>query len=400
VSRVDGRLTADLAAMAAAGRARRRRTVEVRAQGGVRMRLDGREYLAFCSNDYLGLGSHPRVVRAFQDAASRWGVGSGASHLVSGHCTEHEALEHELAAFVNRPRAVSFSTGYMANLAVAATLAGRGDTVFEDRLNHASLLDAGLATGARFVRYRHGDAAALRSRLAKSRPEGTRLVMTDAVFSMDGDVAPLAELATACRAGGAELMVDDAHGFGLLGPDGAGAVSEAGLGLEDVPVLMCTLGKAAGTFGAFVAGSTALVDSLVQRARTYVYTTASPPALAAATREALRVMREEAWRREVVLAHVRAFRDGVAALGLTLLPSRTAIQPLVLGDEATAVAASVALMDAGFLVPAIRPPTVPAGTSRLRFTFSAAHHEHDVECLLDALASLRLGGPVPDEATT
>ncbi|HXW09553.1 MAG TPA: 8-amino-7-oxononanoate synthase [Steroidobacteraceae bacterium] len=397
---MDGRLTADLAAMAASGRARRRRTVEGRSQGGVRMRLDGHEYLAFCSNDYLGLGTDPRVVRAFQDAAGRWGVGAGASHLVSGHCTEHEALEDELAAYVNRPRAVAFSTGYMANLAVAATLVGRGDTVFEDRLNHASLLDAGLATGARFVRYRHGDAAALRSKLAKSPRGGTRLVMTDAVFSMDGDVAPLAELATACRAGGAELMVDDAHGFGLLGPDGAGAVSEAGLGLDDVPVLMCTLGKAAGTFGAFVAGSTALVDSLVQRARTYLYTTASPPALAAATREALRVMREESWRREVVLAHVRAFRAGVAALGLTLLPSRTAIQPLVLGDEASAVAASAALMDAGFLVPAIRPPTVPAGTSRLRFTFSAAHREHDVQRLLDALASLRLGGHVPAEVTT
>lgn len=392
MSRVQSRLTADLAGMVAAGRARRRRTVEARAADGVRMRVDGRDCLAFCSNDYLALGSHPRIVQAFKDAADRWGVGSGASHLVSGHCTEHEALEEELAAFVSRPRAVVFSTGYMANLAVAATLVRRGDTVYEDRLNHASLLDAGLASGARLIRYRHGDAAALRARLAQATAGTTRLVMTDGVFSMDGDVAPLAELATACRETGAALMVDDAHGFGLLGPDGAGSVAEAGLGPQDVPVLMCTLGKAAGTFGAFVAGSTALVEALVQRARTYVYTTAMPPAIAAATRAALRVMRDEPWRRDVVRAHARTFREGVASLGLELLPSRTPIQPLVLGDEASALAASAALLDAGFLVPAIRPPTVPAGTSRLRFTFSAAHDERDIARLLETLAHLRLPG--------
>ena len=380
--------------MAAAGRARRRRTVDAKAPDGVRVRVEGRDCLAFCSNDYLGLAGHPRVVRAFQDAAGRWGVGSGASHLVSGHCAEHRALEEELAEFVSRPRVALFSTGYMANLAVAATLIGRGDTVFEDRLNHASLLDAGLASGARFVRYRHGDAGALRSKLAKSRADGARLVMTDAVFSMDGDVAPLSGLATACRVEGAELMVDDAHGFGVLGPGGAGAVAEARLGLDDVPVLMCTLGKAVGTFGAFVAGSSTLVEALVQRARTYVYTTAAPPALAAATRAALRVMREETWRREAVLSHVRSFRAGAAALGLQLAPSRTPIQPLVLGDEASAVAAAAALMDAGFLVPAIRPPTVPAGTSRLRFTFSAGHSADDVTRLLDALARLRRPAPV------
>ena len=397
-----GRLAADLAALVEAGRARRRRTVEARAPGGVRVRVDGRDCLAFCSNDYLGLADHPRVVGAFRAAAEAWGVGSGASHLVSGHCAEHRALEEELAAFVNRPRAVLFSNGYMANLAVASTLVGRGDTVFEDRLNHASLLDAGLATGARFVRYRHGDAEALRAKFARSPSGGARLVLSDGVFSMDGDVAPTTELATACRVADADLMIDDAHGFGVLGPDGAGTVAEAGLGLEDVPVLMCTLGKAAGTFGAFVAGSPTLVDALVQRARTYIYTTALPPALAAATREALRVMREEAWRRHAADAHVRAFRAGAAALGLTLLPSRTPIQPLVLGDESSAVAAAAALMDAGFLVPAIRPPTVPAGTSRLRFTFSAAHGEDDVARLLEALADLRRRGvlPVPQGATS
>lgn len=351
------------------------------------MRIDGHDCLAFCSNDYLGLATHPRVVRAFRDAAADWGVGSGASHLVSGHCTEHHALEDELAAFTGRPRAALFSTGYMANLAVAATLVGRGDTVFEDRLNHASLLDAGLASGARFVRYRHGDVAALRAKLENARPGSARLVMTDAVFSMDGDIARLADLAATCRATDADLMVDDAHGFGVLGPGGAGTVAEAGLGVDDVPVLMCTLGKALGTFGAFVAGETALVEALVQRARTYIYTTALPPAVAAATREALRVAQDEAWRRDRVLAHVRAFRAGAAALGLTLLPSRTPIQPLVVGDEAAAVALADALLAAGFLVPAIRPPTVPAGTSRLRFTFSAAHGADDVARLLDALAT-------------
>jgi 8-amino-7-oxononanoate synthase len=397
-----GRLAADLAAMAEAGRARRRRTIEARAPGGVRVRVDGRECLAFCSNDYLGLADHPRVVGAFREAAVAWGVGSGASHLVSGHCAEHRALEEELAAFVNRPRAVLFSNGYMANLAVASTLVGRGDTVFEDRLNHASLLDAGLATGARFVRYRHGDATALRAKFARAPAAGARLVLTDGVFSMDGDVAPLTELATACRVVGADLMVDDAHGFGILGPDGGGTVAEAGLGLEDVPVLMCTLGKSAGTFGAFVAGSPTLIDALVQRARTYVYTTALPPALAAATREALRVMREEAWRREAVHAHVRAFRAGAAALGLTLLASRTPIQPLVLGAESTAVTAAAALLDAGILVPPIRPPTVPTGTSRLRFTFSAAHGPDDVTRLLETLASLRRRGllSLPPGATS
>jgi 8-amino-7-oxononanoate synthase len=397
-----GRLAADLAAMAEAGRARRRRTVEARTPGGVRVRVDGRDCLAFCSNDYLGLADHPRIVGAFREAAVAWGVGSGASHLVSGHCAEHRALEEELAAFVHRPRAVLFSNGYMANLAVASLLAGRGDTVFEDRLNHASLLDAGLATGARFVRYRHGDVAALRAKIASAPSAGARLVLTDGVFSMDGDVAPLAELAATCRLAGADLMVDDAHGFGVLGPDGTGTVAEAGLGLDDVPVLMCTLGKSAGTFGAFVAGSPTLVDALVQRARTYVYTTALPPAVAAASREALRVMREEPCRREAVHAHVRAFRAGAAALGLTLLESRTPIQPLVLGVEASAVAAAAALLDAGFLVPAIRPPTVPVGTSRLRFTFSAAHDPDDVARLLETLANLRRRGllPLTQEATS
>jgi 8-amino-7-oxononanoate synthase len=390
--RAHGRLAADLAAMAETGRARRRRPVEARAAGGVCVRVEGRDLIAFCSNDYLGLADHPRIVRRFRAAAASWGVGSGASHLVSGHSEDHHALEQELAAFVDRPRAVLLSTGYMANLAVASVLAGRGDTVFADRLNHASLLDAALATGARLVRYRHGDVAALRARLAAARPGRTSLVMTDAVFSMDGDVAPLADLAAACHAADVDLMVDDAHGFGILGPDGAGSVAEAGLGVDDVPVLMCTLGKAVGTFGAFVAGTEPLIENLVQRARPYVYTTALPPAVAAATREALRVMADEPWRREAVLAHARRFRAGAAALGLRLAPSRMPIQPLVLGDETSAMVAAERLLERGFWVPAIRPPTVPAGTSRLRFTFSAAHSQNDVDRLLEALAVLKSHG--------
>src|SRR5512137_954162 len=268
MSRADATLAEKLAEQAAAGQSRRRRTVEAREPGGVRFTGEGRECVSFCSNDYLGLADHPRVVAAFCEAARRWGVGSGASHLVSGHDGEHHALEEELAEFVARPHALLFSTGYMANLAVASVLVGRGDHVLEDRLNHASLLDAGLASGARFTRYAHGDVDALRRNLQRVGEQGHALVMTDGVFSMDGDVAPLKEVAAACRAAQASLLVDDAHGFGVLGRTGAGSVEEAGLGVEHVPALMCTLGKAIGTFGAFVAGSATLIESLLQRART------------------------------------------------------------------------------------------------------------------------------------
>jgi 8-amino-7-oxononanoate synthase len=392
MSRADERLAERLAAQAAAGRSRRRRTVAAREPGGVRVTVEGRECLSFCSNDYLGLADHPRIVAAFCEAARRWGVGSGASHLVSGHDAEHHALEEELAGFVARPRALLFSTGYMANLAVASVLVDRGDHVLEDRLNHASLLDAGLASGARFSRYAHADVAALRGKLAAIGTVARTLVMTDGVFSMDGDIAPLREIAAACHEADAPLLVDDAHGFGVLGATGAGVVEEAGLGVDDVPILMCTLGKAIGTFGAFVAGSPVLIESLLQRARTYIYTTALPPAVAAATRESLRVMRDESWRRSRVFEHAARFRAGLADLGLRSLPSRTPIQPVLVGDEANAVAASHALFELGFWVPAIRPPTVPAGTSRLRFTFSASHTEAQVEQLLAALQVLRASG--------
>jgi 8-amino-7-oxononanoate synthase len=380
-------LAEGLTGLAAAGRLRTRREVTRRSAGGVRVRVGDDELLAFCSNDYLGLADHPRVVAAFVAAAQEWGVGSGAAHLVSGHSREHHALEDELAAFVRRPRALLFSTGYMANLAVVTTLLGGDDRVFEDRLNHASLLDAGLASGARFARYPHADAAALAARLGRAGA-GRAMVVTDGVFSMDGDVAPLPELAATCRAHGAWLFVDDAHGLGVLGATSRGSLEAAGLGTDDVQILMGTLGKAFGTFGAFVAGSHELIETLLQRARTYVYTTALPPAVAAATRAALRVMQDEPWRREQVLGHVARFRGAAANLGLRLLDSATPIQPVVLGSEAAAVAASDALRAQRLWVPAIRPPTVPDGGSRLRITFSAAHDPADVDRLLEALATL------------
>jgi 8-amino-7-oxononanoate synthase len=420
---LDAALTPMLAGVRAADRYRVRRTVESRSRGSVRVQVDGREVLAFCSNDYLGLADHPQVTDAFVAGARRWGVGSGAAHLVSGHCREHRLLEDALAEFTGRPRALLFSTGYMANLALIGALVGRGDRVFEDRLNHASLLDAGLASGARCARYPHSDVAALEKWLganfpATDRPESgvarTRppdsgrisrdkkwlranfrtLVVSDGVFSMDGDVAPLAGLAAASRAHDAWLMIDDAHGFGVLGAHGRGSLEAAGLGESDVPILMCTLGKALGVFGAFVAGSDALIETLIQRGRTYLYTTALPPAVAAAARTALAVQAEESWRRDRVLAHAARFRTAVAGLGLTLSPSTTPIQPVLMGSEAAALAASAALLDQGLWVPAIRPPTVPVGRSRLRVTFSAAHSDEDVDRLLAALAGLATPGPV------
>jgi 8-amino-7-oxononanoate synthase len=388
---LEAELAAGLEQLRAAGRGRSRSIIESRAAGSTRLRVGDREYLAFCSNDYLGLADHPVVTAAFVEAAQRWGVGSGASHLVSGHSCEHHALEEELAEFTARPRALLFSTGYMANLATVRALAGRGGVVHEDRLNHASLIDAGLASGARLRRYPHRDAEALRGRLMAPHA-GRALVATDGVFSMDGDVAPLRSLAAACRDQGATLFVDDAHGFGVLGEHGRGSAEYSDLGSDDVPVLMCTLGKAVGTFGAFVAGSTELVETLVQGAREYIYTTALPPAIAAATRASLQVMREEPWRRAAVLGHAARFRAEAAALGLRLASSVSPIQPLLLGTESAALDASAALRDQGIFVPAIRPPTVPAGTSRLRITFSAAHTDPDLDRLLESLAGLHQRG--------
>lgn len=346
--------------------------------------VDGQRLLAFCSNDYLGLANHPGVIAAWQAGAERWGVGGGASHLVVGHSTPHHQVEEALAELTGRPRALLFSTGYMANLGAITALVGQGDTVLQDRLNHASLLDGGLLSGARFNRYLHNDAASLASRLDKA--VGNTLVVTDGVFSMDGDLADLPALADVARARGAWLMVDDAHGLGTLGAQGGGIVEHFGLSVDDVPVLIGTLGKACGTAGAFVAGSEELIEALVQFARPYIYSTSQPPALACATLKSLELLRHETWRREHLAALIRQFREGAQQIGLALMDSPTPIQPIMIGDSAQALRLSRMLRERGLLVTAIRPPTVPAGGARLRVTLSAAHSEAQVQLLLNALA--------------
>ncbi|MEE4575608.1 8-amino-7-oxononanoate synthase [Pseudomonas alliivorans] len=345
--------------------------------------VDGKPLLAFCNNDYMGLANHPDVIAAWQAGAERWGVGGGASHLVIGHSTPHHELEEALAEMTGRPRALLFSNGYMANLGTVTALVGQGDTVLEDRLNHASLLDAGLLSGARFSRYLHNDVTSLESRLEKA--VGDTLVVTDGVFSMDGDVADLPALARAAKAKGAWLMVDDAHGFGPLGANGAGLVEHFGLSMEDVPVLIGTLGKSFGTSGAFVAGSEELIETLIQFARPYIYTTSQPPALACATLKSLELLRTEQWRREHLSQLIRQFRQGAEQLGLQLMDSFTPIQPILIGDAGRALRLSQLLRERGVMVTAIRPPTVPVGSARLRVTLSAAHTEAQVQLLLNAL---------------
>lgn len=351
---------------------------------GPEVLVDGQRLLAFCSNDYLGLANHPEVIAAMQQGAAKWGVGGGASHLVIGHSTPHHELEEALAEFTGRPRALLFSTGYMANLAAVTALVGQGDTVLEDRINHASLLDAGLLSGARFSRYLHNDAASLASRLDKAT--GNTLVVTDGVFSMDGDLADLPALCAAAKAKNAWLLVDDAHGFGPLGATGGGIVEHFGLGVGDVQVLVGTLGKAFGTAGAFVAGSEGLIETLIQFARPYIYTTSQPPAVACATLKSLQLLRTESWRREHLNKLIARFRQGAAEIGLSLMDSATPIQPIMIGDSARAMRLSALLRERGLLVTAIRPPTVPAGSARLRVTLSAAHSEVQLERLLQALA--------------
>ncbi len=376
-----------LADLDARGLRRRRRTVRRLSHDTADIELDGHPCVDFCSNDYLGLSAHPRVPAAFIEAARVHGVGARASHLITGHQTEHAALEEELAAFTRRARAILFSTGYMANLGLASALVRKGGTVFGDRLNHASLIDAGRMSRALVHHYPHGDAAALERQLA-ALDSGPALVLTDGVFSMDGDLAPLPALAAACARHGAFLAVDDAHGLGVIGRNGGGSLEHFGLTVRDVPALVGTLGKGFGSFGAFVAGDEDLIDTLIQRARTYIYTTALPAAVAAATRAALAVSISESWRRERVLALTQGFRTLASAAGLPLADSMTPIQPILLGGADAAVAASRELLERGFFVAAIRPPTVPDGTSRLRVALSAAHRDKDVEALVASLAQI------------
>ncbi|BFM14411.1 8-amino-7-oxononanoate synthase [Maricurvus nonylphenolicus] len=361
----------------------RSRRVLASAQG-TRVQVDGKTFTGFSSNDYLGLANHPKVIEAMQAAASQYGVGSGASHLVNGHSVVHHALEEELAAFTGRPRALLFSTGYMANIGTVNALIGKGDAVFEDKLNHASLLDAGLLSGARFQRFLHNDVKSLEQRVQAS-DANRKLIVVDGVFSMDGDVARLPEMVDIAERHNAWLMIDDAHGFGCLGKNGGGCAEHFGLSEDKLPILMGTLGKAFGTFGAFVAGSEVLIETLIQEARSYIYTTAMPPAVAAATRASLKLLQEEHWRRDNLVQRIKQFRAGAENLGLQLMPSPTPIQPVVLGDEARTMAVAAHLEKNGFLVGAIRPPTVPRGSARLRITFSANHTERQVEDLLSAL---------------
>jgi 8-amino-7-oxononanoate synthase len=375
-------LTSRLAEIKRLGLYRTRRNVA--AVGAAEVVSDGRRLINFSSNDYLGLAQHPDVIAAMVQGAQRWGAGSGASHLVTGHGSAHQALEEALAAYTGRERALLFSTGYMANLGAISALTERGGAVFEDRLNHASLLDAAMLSGARLRRYAHADTGHLSELLNADIKPGAMLV-TDGVFSMDGDIAPVAELAAIANSAQAVFMVDDAHGLGVVGRNGRGVLEAAGLDQDAVPVLVGTLGKAFGVFGAFVAGSEALIEYLIQRARTYIYTTALPPAVAAAALQSLHIAQQDTWRREKLMGLIAYFRDEGQRLGLNLLPSSTPIQPILIGDNVRAMEISQALNDAGFLVSAIRPPTVPAGTARLRVTLSAAHERDQLERLLEVL---------------
>ncbi len=353
---------------------------------GVQVVVDATAYRSFISNDYLGLASHPALKKALGDAAEHYGTGSGASHLLGGHSRAHQQLEEELAAFTGRDRALLFSTGYMANLGVLTALLHKGDCVLQDKLNHASLLDGGLASGADFRRYLHADIGSLQKHLDRCGERKT-LVATDGVFSMDGDIAPLPAIAALCHRHDALLLVDDAHGVGVLGKNGAGSCEHFGLTQGDVPVLMGTLGKALGSFGAFVAGPQDMIEMLIQFARPYIYTTALPPAQAAVTSAALRLLQAESWRREQLQHNIAFFRAQAAERGLALMESNTAIQPLLVGASARVLALDARLRESGFLVGAVRPPTVAEGAARLRITLSAAHSEADMLALLDAVAA-------------
>ena len=345
--------------------------------------------LAFCSNDYLGLAADPLLIDAARDAAGRWGVGSGSSHLVSGHLAPHEQLEQRLAAFIGCDRTLYFSTGYMANIGVVPALVGRGDAVFADRLNHASLIDAAQLSRADHHRYPHTDLVTLERQLASSNAK-RKLILTDAVFSMDGDLAPLPQLLELAERFEAWLVVDDAHGFGVLGPNGRGSLAHFGIALDAYPRLLYigTLGKAAGVSGAFVAGTVSVIEWLMQRARTYIFTTASSPIVVATLLKSLELIEQGDTRRAHLQTLIRCLQEGLASTQWQLLASPTAIQPIIIGDNHAALACSAALLECGIRVAAIRPPTVPKGTARLRITLSAAHSIEQVERLITALKQI------------
>lgn len=403
-------LQTELNARATQGLLRRRRTLD--SAQGVRITVDGKPYLSFCSNDYLGLANHPKIIEALQQGAQQFGVGSGASHLVSGHFDAHQQFEDAFADFVGKPAALSFSTGYMANLGVVQALVGRGDTVFADKLNHASLNDAMQLSRAEVKRYRHSDMAHLAELLADTGT-GRKLIITDAVFSMDGDIAPVQELLGLCEEYDAWILLDDAHGFGVLGEQGRGILHDSSPLSNSLPergerdsslsrerervregadstriIYMATLGKAAGVSGACVAAEKIVIDTLLQNARSYIYTTASPPALSVALQTSLQLIKNEEWRRERLQQLIVQLRKGTRDLPWTMMESSTPIQPLLVGSNDAALNLSDGLRNRGIWVPAIRPPTVPQGTARLRISLSAAHEENDVAELIGALHEL------------
>ncbi|MFC5302748.1 8-amino-7-oxononanoate synthase [Azospira restricta] len=378
-------LESGLAELAADGLLRRRRVLD--SPCAPECVVDGRAVVSFCSNDYLGFANHPELIAAAQAAAAQWGVGSGASHLVSGHLRPHEEAEQALADFVGFPAAITLSTGYMANLAIVPALVGRGDAVFADKLNHASLIDAVQLSRAESHRYLHGDVAGLAAMLAASTAK-RKLILTDAVFSMDGDIAPLPQLYELAERHDARLVIDDAHGFGVLGDNGRGTLSHFDLPADPRVILMGTLGKAAGVAGAFVAADRRVVDWLVNKARAYIFTTAASPILATTVTRSVALIAAADDRRAHLQALVAQLRAGVAELRWNLLPSETAIQPLIIGDNHEALRVAGALFERGLWVPAIRPPTVAKGTARLRISLSAAHTEAQVAQLVDALRAL------------
>ncbi len=347
--------------------------------------LDGNSLINFSSNDYLGLAHDNSLVEAIARGAAEHGVGSGASALVTGYRSVHQALEHELAEFLQRDRVLLCSSGYQANLAVLSCLASRGDTIIQDRLCHASLIDGARLSGAELRRYPHLDLQGLEQQLKRGGGAKT-LVVTDGIFSMDGDRAPLRSLSDSSKAHGAWLLVDDAHGIGITGPGGRGSVAAAKLDQDQVPILVGTLGKAFGCSGAFIAGSEALIDHIINEGRTYLFTTAISPAITEAARAALIRVRSDKWRRDRLRERIEQFRVGAAELGLPMLESHTPIQPVMVGDAAKTLGISAALQVKGLMVTAIRPPTVAAGSSRLRVTLSAIHKAAQVAQLLEALS--------------
>lgn len=352
---------------------------------GVRIQSEGKEYLNFSSNDYLGLANHPKLIEAMQKAAKQYGVGSGASHLIIGHSDQHHALEEEIANFLGTERALLFSTGYMANYGVLTCLPEKNDLIIQDKLNHASLIDGGMASAAKMLRYAHADMDSFERQM--KQPADSRLVVTDGVFSMDGDIAPLPELVSSCSKHKASLMVDDAHGFGVLGEQGKGSLEHFGLAQQSAAIYMATLGKALGGFGAVVAGSELLIESLIQFGRSYIYTTAMPAAVAAANRAGLKLFQEEAWRRQQLKSNIEYFRRLASEYDIPLMPSETAIQPVLIGRNDKTLAISRALKEAGILLVAIRPPTVPENSARLRVTLTAEHSTDDIDYLLEQLSA-------------